>query len=380
MLRSERAYNRASEYFQTSDSGELVNEQDYGPNMTAMPHAELVAESSDSSKGPAAIVAEKLSKTYTEGLIFRKKFQALKGVSFTVNQGEIFGLLGPNGAGKTTFIKVLLGIIKKSGGRASMMGHPAGSQKCRQLVGYLPERLRIPPHLTAYNALEYFGNLSNVPASVVRAKRDEYLELVGLKGREKDLVKKFSKGMVQRLGLAQALLHDPKMVILDEPTDGLDPRARAEMRAIIKNLADRNVTIFLNSHLLQEVEMICERVAILDKGNLRYCGPVANIGEYLTSASGSDSQQPQKQVVFEVLGDPQLLNSSFDGFEFKVANVEEGGAAVEVKVRDQSEVDQVVDRLRSNGVSITGIETQRVSLEDAFLQLTEVATNEKSDS
>jgi len=157
------------------------------------------------SDGPPAITSDKLFKTYSEGIFSRKKFQALKGVSFSVNQGEIFGLLGPNGAGKTTFIKVLLGIIKKSGGRATMMGFPAGSKKCRELVGYLPERLRIPPHLTAYNALEYFGNLSNVSTSVVKSKRDEYLELVGLKGREKDLVKKFSKGMVQRLGLAQAL-------------------------------------------------------------------------------------------------------------------------------------------------------------------------------
>lgn len=126
--------------------------------------------------------------------------------------------------------------------------------------------------------------------------------------------------------------------------------------------------------------MICERVAILDKGSLRYCGPVANIGQYLTGASGSDQQSSAKQVVFEVLGDPQTLNSSFEGFEFKVASVEEGGASVEVVVQDQSEVDQVVDRLRSNGVSITGIETQRVSLEDAFLQLTEVTSDEKSGS
>ena len=212
---------------------------------------------------------------------------------------------------------------------------------------------------------------------MVRAKRDEYLELVGLKGREKDLVKKFSKGMVQRLGLAQALLHDPKMVILDEPTDGLDPRARAEMRAIIRNLADRNVTIFLNSHLLQEVEMICDRVAILDKGNLRYCGPVANIGEYLSGAAGgSDGTQSQKQILFQVIGDPESLNESFGSFDFKVVSNENKVASVEVKVQDQQEVDQLVDRLRSNQISIIGIEAQRVSLEDAFLQLTEVTSGE----
>ena len=323
--------------------------------------------------GTPAIVSDQLSKTYSEGILSRKKFQALKGVSFTVNQGEVFGLLGPNGAGKTTFIKVLLGIIKKSGGSASMLGYPAGSKRCREQVGYLPERLRIPPHLTAYQALEYFGNLSNVPNSIVKAKRDEYLELVGLKGRERDLVKKFSKGMVQRLGLAQALLHDPKMVILDEPTDGLDPRARAEMRAIIGNLADRGVTIFLNSHLLQEVEMICDRVAILDKGDLRYCGPVANIGEYLSG--GKSEQVVEKAFRFEVIGDADSLNNSFADYKFKVVSNEGGVASVEVKVQDQSNVDTLVDRLRSNGVSIVGIEAQRVSLEDAFLQLTEVSSD-----
>ena len=348
--------------------------------MTAMPDAELVAGSLQDDARFAtdtpAIVSENLAKTYSEGLIFRKKFQALSGVSFTVNQGEIFGLLGPNGAGKTTFIKVMLGIIKKSGGRATMMGHPAGSKQCRQSVGYLPERLRIPPHLTAYQALEYFGNLSNVPTSVVKSKRDEYLELVGLTGRENDLVKKFSKGMVQRLGLAQALLHDPKMVILDEPTDGLDPRARAEMRSIIGNLADRGVTIFLNSHLLQEVEMICQRVAILDKGNLRYCGPVANIGEYLSQAA--ESSQGGKLVRFEVLGDATALNSGFSGSDFKVISNDGGVATVEAKVQAQEDVDRIVDSLRKNGVSITGIETRRVSLEDAFLQLTE--TDPATDS
>ena len=330
--------------------------------------AELVTtDVGDRGTGPPAIVSDNLFKTYSEGIFSRKKFQALKGVSFTVNQGEIFGLLGPNGAGKTTFIKVLLGIIKKTSGSASMMGFPAGSKKCRELVGYLPERLRIPPHLTAYNALEYFGNLSNVSSGVVKSKRDEYLELVGLKGREKDLVNKFSKGMVQRLGLAQALLHDPKMVILDEPTDGLDPRARAEMRAIIRNLADRGVTIFLNSHLLQEVEMICNRVAILDKGEMKYCGPVANIGEYVDS--NETKMEPQKTFLFQVLGDPQILHKSFGDFEFRVISNEQGVASVEVAVPDQAEIDRLVDQLRGNGVSIFGILEQRVSLEDAFLQL-----------
>ena len=158
------------------------------------------------------------------------------------------------------------------------------------------------------------------------------------------------------------------MVILDEPTDGLDPRARAEMRAIIRNLADRGVTIFLNSHLLQEVEMICERVAILDKGNLRYCGPVANIGEYLSSG-GTTVEKLTQSFLFNVIGNPKTLFQSFNGYEFNVVSNEDGLASVEVVVEDQAAVDRLVDQIRSNGVSIVGIEAQRVSLEDAFLQL-----------
>ena len=336
--------------------------------------AELVSSPSNGEANRPAIVAENLTKTYSAGVVFRKKHQALKGLSFTVNQGEVFGLLGPNGAGKTTFIKVLLGIIKKSGGNASMLGHPAGSKRGRQAVGYLPERLRIPPHLSAYGALDYFGNLSNLPSNTVRARRDEYLELVGLKGRERDLVKKFSKGMVQRLGLAQAMLHEPKMIILDEPTDGLDPRARAEMRAIISSLAERGVTIFFNSHLLQEVEMICQRVAILDKGVLRYCGSVSEIGQFLSTGAAG----PAHKVRFELSGDANSCKAAFTGLKSKQVSQNGPLVTIEADLQSLSQIDRIVDELRAKGVSITGIQSQRVSLEDAFLQLTEIAAETNS--
>ena len=239
-----------------------------------------------SAKGPA-IEATDLKKTYSSSVLFGKKFEALKGVSFEVRRGEVFGLLGPNGAGKTTFVKILLGIIKRTSGSAKLMGYTAGSIAGRSQVGYLPEHLRISPHLTALTALELYGNLSNVPTETIRSKQDELLKLVGLVGREKESVKNFSKGMLQRLGLAQALLHDPKLLMLDEPTDGLDPRARAEMRAIIARLRESGVTIFLNSHLLQEVELICNSVAILDRGVLRFSGDVSNIGDAVAGAGDS---------------------------------------------------------------------------------------------
>ena len=326
--------------------------------------------------GPA-IETDSLSKTYSQGLIFKQRHVALQNVSLTVNRGEIFGLLGPNGAGKTTFLKLMLGIIRKTSGQASLLGHPAGSRQGRKLVGYLPEHLRVPAHLTGYQALEFFGNLSNVPTRVVREKRGPLLETVGLADRAKDNVKQYSKGMLQRLGLAQALLHDPELLVLDEPTDGLDPKARAEMRQIIRNLQDKGVTIFLNSHLLQEVEMICQRVAVLDKGQLRYCGSVDSIGEFAAAngqanITGTDASLTESQVgkiEFEVLGDLETIKQCFS-----TNAVITGGAAgkpttVVAPIVDQATTDAWVDALRQAGISIVAMQPRRVSLEDAFLTL-----------
>lgn len=316
-----------------------------------------------------AIQVNGLSKTYTEGLIFRKRFRALNNVSFEVPKGKIFGLLGPNGAGKTTFLKILLGVIRKSGGNATMLGHPAGSRSGRAKVGYLPERLRIPLHMTGHNALECFGNLSNVPTSVIKQKRDALMELVGLRGREKDKVKKYSKGMQQRLGLAQALLNDPELLVLDEPTDGLDPQARAEMRGIIRRLKDDGVTIFLNSHILQEVELICDNVAILDKGNLRYCGLVESIGDFVKSEAGNSAQG--HQVKFQVNGNEETVQKLIQELDGKVVN---DGPATDTIVftasfADQAAVDRAVDRVRASQISLIGLSTEKFTLEEAFLKI-----------
>lgn len=323
-----------------------------------------------------AIQVSSLSKTYSEGMIFKKKFQALNDVSLTVRQGEIFGLLGPNGAGKTTFLKILLGIIRKSGGDAMMLGFPAGSREGRKMVGYLPEHLRIPTHMTGYQALECYGNLSNVPTRVIREKRGELLELVGLAGRAKDRVKKYSKGMLQRLGLAQALLHDPKLLVLDEPTDGLDPRARAEMRQTIRLLQKRGVTVFLNSHLLQEVEMVCQRVAILDKGRLRYCGQVDQIGQFLHGQSGAKESAGlaginagDDVVALEIKGDPDAINRCFQGLSFEIESHVDDQFGVKVNLKTQSGIDELVDKIRAEKISLISLVRRRVSLEDAFLQI-----------
>ena len=315
-----------------------------------------------------AISVHQLSKTYSSGLIFRKRFEALKQVSFEVGRGEIFGLLGPNGAGKTTFLKILLGIIHKTSGQASMMGHPAGSRAGRRKVGFLPEHLRIPPHMTAYTALEVYGHLSNVPTRVIREKRDGLLHLVGLADRARDRCGQYSKGMLQRLGLAQAMLHDPELLVLDEPTDGLDPGARAEMRQIISKLADRGVTIFLNSHLLHEVELICNRVAILNRGVLRYSGTVAEIGEFVKQSIQHEPGN-QAEVNLIIAGDPDAINEVFKSRSFELLHRDGSRYTVRVQVDSQDDLDQVVDALRQKQISILELVKQSVTLEDAFLEI-----------
>ncbi len=307
-----------------------------------------------------AIAVNGLCKTYRDG-IMRRRFEALTGVSFEVKPGEVFGLLGPNGAGKTTLIKILLGIVRKSGGDATMLGRVAGSRISRRRIGYLPENLRIPRHHTALTAIEYYGRLGGMSYPQIRERRMELLAQVGLKGREKDPIKKYSKGMLQRLGLAQALIRDPDLLILDEPTDGLDPRGRAEMRQVIAQLGKQGKTVFLNSHLLQEVELVCSRVAILDKGHLMRVGTVDEIA-------------PQDAKGLRV-----QLSLAGDELKIRDALLPHGSAEIETRpnshvqarlqLADQAEVDSLVDALRSQSISIVDLTRHRLSLEDVFLDV-----------
>jgi ABC-2 type transport system ATP-binding protein len=320
-----------------------------------------------------AIETRDLCKTYVEGLLRRKRQQALKGVSLRVERGEIFGLLGGNGAGKTTFIKTLLGIIRKTAGEARMLGFAAGDRRGRKLVGYLPENLRVPRHLTGNTALEYYGNLSNVPTSVVRQRRGALLEKVGLAERAKDPVRTYSKGMLQRLGLAQAMLHDPELFILDEPTDGLDPLARSQVRGYLTELKRHGKTIFLNSHILQEVELICDRVAILDKGILRRVANVAEItsGRSTTGGNGQPHGVPEElELHLDLTGAEPNIRQTLGGLP--IATWQAFSATdfrVVTRVPHQLEVDLLIDRLRAAEISIVGLTRRRVSLEDAYLEI-----------
>jgi ABC-2 type transport system ATP-binding protein len=309
------------------------------------------------------IEVDSLTKVYRDGWFRRREIQALRGVTFSVAQGEIFGLLGPNGAGKTTFIKILLGIARKSGGQAKLLGRPAGDRRGRQNVGYLPEHLRIPGHQNALTALEYYGKLSGLSTSEIRAQSERLLEVVGLASRAKDSVRKYSKGMLQRLGLAQALLHNPQLLMLDEPTDGLDPVGRSQIRGILKQLKGEGKTIFLNSHLLLEVEMICDRVAILDRGQLKYVGPVEIVAARTSEAAALE-------VHLELAGSEETVRSALNGRPLdQWEPLGEDRFRAALRLADQDAVDACIDRLRASQVSIVALSRRRVSLEDAFLDM-----------
>ena len=301
-----------------------------------------------------------LKKVYRSGMLGQRRIDALRGVSLEVYPGEVFGLLGPNGAGKTTLIKVLLGIIRRSGGVATVLGKPAGSAASRRRIGYLPENLRVERHHTARTALRFYGRLSNLSGAKLEKKIDSLIEQVGLSGRDREPIKRFSKGMAQRLGLAQALLHDPDLLILDEPTDGLDPVGRLDVRNLMRDLADQGKGVMMNSHILQEVELVCDRVAIMTHGTMRSLGSINDLTE---------------ATKFGLL----LIHVPSNQVPLAIESLREIGQAIEqpassrdsipllIEVHDQHQTDRCVDLLRAAGISLSRLEIKRPSLEDIFL-------------
>src|SRR5580704_7750473 len=208
-----------------------------------------------------AIETQDLTKVYTSRWS-RREVRAIDGVSLRVRRGTIFGLLGPNGAGKTTFVKTLLSAVRQTNGKALIFGRNSSDPEARRPIGYLPENHRFPTYFTGAGMLDFYASLSGVGAAQRKKLIPEHLELVGLGQWGSTRIGKYSKGMLQRLGLAQALIHSPTILILDEPTDGVDPVGRRQIRDILDGFAERGVTIFVNSHLLAEVETLCHEVAI----------------------------------------------------------------------------------------------------------------------
>lgn len=306
------------------------------------------------------IQVQNLRKIYKSGVFRRRTVAALQGVSLVIEPGRIYGLLGPNGAGKTTLIKILLGIVRKTDGEAMVLGAPAGQIAARRRIGYLPENHRIPRHLTGRTALEYYGCLSGLSVAEVRRRIPELINRVGLNGRENDRVHGYSKGMQQRLGLAQAMIHKPDLIILDEPTDGVDPVGRKDIREVLRRLADEGASIFLNSHLLQEIELICEHVAILTGGQVRRTGSVRE----LTAAM---SESP---MVVRVRAERTNVESCFEGIEVSaVHDASEGVLDIHATLPEQQAVDRVVDALRQKQISILSMQRRDLTLEEAFLDI-----------
>ncbi len=282
-----------------------------------------------------------------------KKIEALAGVSLAVNKGEIFGLLGQNGAGKTTLIKILLGIARGFTGKAMLLDQPAGTAGVRTRVGYLPEDHRFPEYHTGYSLLDFYGQLLGMPRSVRRTRIPEMLQMVGISERMRSKIRTYSKGMKQRLGIAQALLHEPEVIFLDEPTDGVDPVGRRDIRRMLLDLKDRGCTIFINSHLLGEVELVCDRVAILRKGKVVREGDVQTLTR-------------QKGRFLIGLAPGQVL--PVDAVRALGYFVETAGERWGVQIEDGQNIDPVVDFLRDQKLNLRHLVEQRQSLEDLFLQ------------
>lgn len=299
------------------------------------------------------IHAERITKVFNprgKGAI-----TALSELTLDVREGEIFGLLGPNGAGKTTFIKVLLDIIAPTAGSGTLLGSPLGTSNAKTMIGYLPENHRYPDFLTGAQVLRYFGKLSGMAPATLDASIVDRLRLVGMEQWYKTKIRKYSKGMMQRIGLAQALINDPKLVILDEPTDGVDPLGRKEIRDLLMRLRDEGKTVFLNSHLLSEVELICDRVAILNKGRLVRIGTVKE----LTMQENAFRIGVQGAV-------PDALRTQWEATRISVREEAEELVCI---LPDVSALNTMIDQLRGAEVSITHISEQRQSLEDMFIDV-----------
>ena len=294
--------------------------------------------------GPA-IRLEALRKRYG-------KTVALDGLTMTVERGEVFGFLGPNGAGKTTAVKLLLGLARATSGGGTILGAPLGDRRVRARIGYLPELFRYQPWLRAREVMSLHCDLAGLPRSRWPAEIADSLQLVGLAARAGDQVGTFSKGMQQRLGLGLALLGKPDLVVLDEPTSALDPVGRTDVRAIIREVRGRGTAVFLNSHLLTEVERVCDRVAIVDRGRVLAAGRL-------------DELLGEPGVRIRATGLPPDATAGLGGF----GPLRQDGEWLSIQPIDPERIPDLVAAIVTAGGRVHAVEAGRGSLEDRFLTL-----------
>jgi len=299
-----------------------------------------------------AVKMEGLTKTYRL-LMHKEPVNAVSHLDLEVHEGEIFGFLGPNGAGKTSTIKMLLGLTFPTSGKAWLLGKPAGDIEVKKEISYLPETPYFYDYMTGTEIVDFYARLFGLSAQVRRKKVDDLLSLVGL-SRDKDKpLSQYSKGMLQRIGIAQALVNDPKLLFFDEPTSGLDPIAHSEIRDLILKLRDEGRTVFLSSHQLSDVEMVCDRVAILNRGNMLKTGKLddllhGNLVEVLSEKIDAQAVEKLKTIP---------------------ANVEVMGGSMTVLVNDQECVCDVIDIIRASKGRIYSITPKRRSLEELFVEI-----------
>jgi ABC-2 type transport system ATP-binding protein len=291
-----------------------------------------------------------LEKTYSVGFWRNRPKRALKPLHLTVEDGEVFGFLGPNGAGKTTTLKMLMGLVYPTGGSARILGQPINDPRVKAQIGFLPEQPYFYDYLTAHELLAYYGQLSGVLSCDLQARISAMLDRVGLAEAANLQLRKFSKGMLQRVGIAQAILHNPKIVFLDEPMSGLDPMGRREVRDLMDQLKREGKTVFFSTHILSDAEALCDRVAILNQGELRGVGAVAEL---------TSSVQGKVEIIWQGRAIPSALKAF--GVEFRVSG------DTSRAVLPETSQDLALDALRRENLRIISLAPVRTSLEEYYL-------------
>ena len=299
----------------------------------------------------AAIEILGLEKTYMVGFWQKRPKRALQPLHLTVEDGEIFGFLGPNGAGKTTTLKMLMGLVFPTGGTARILGKDWTDPEVKAQIGFLPEQPYFYDYLTAHELLDYYGQLSGVPAKDRKPRIIEILKRVGLTDIKGVQLRKFSKGMLQRVGIAQAILHNPKLVFLDEPMSGLDPLGRREVRDLILQLQQEGKTVFFSTHILSDAEALCDRVAIIHQGELRGVGAVEDL---------TKSVQGKVEVIWQGTQVPASMKAL--GSEFHVT-----GETMRAVISENQQ-DAAIDALRRERLRLISITPLRTSLESYFVE------------
>ncbi len=299
----------------------------------------------------AAIEILGLEKTYSVGFWRKRPKVALRPLHLQVEEGEIFGFLGPNGAGKTTTLKMLMGLVFPTAGSARILGMEINDPRMKAQIGFLPEQPYFYDYLTARELLEYFAGLSGVPAKERSRRGEEMLVRVGLKDAGGVQLRKFSKGMLQRVGIAQAIIHQPKVVFFDEPMSGLDPMGRREVRDLMDQLRQEGKTVFFSTHILSDAEALCDRVAIINLGELQGVGAVADL---------TSSVQNNVEIIWQGTAVPPSLRAL--GAECHVA-----GDTVRAILREANQ-DAAIEALRRERVRLISVVPVRTSLEDYFMQ------------